>query len=55
MDTLALVEAERQQHGLLARVEAHVLLWLARGIPSHITADHLTALGFAALLLAGVF
>jgi archaetidylinositol phosphate synthase len=54
MDTLDFVEAERQQHGLLARVERYVLLWLARSIPSRITADHLTALGFAALLLAGV-
>jgi len=55
METSAFTEAERQQYGLLARVERQVLLWLARRMPSRISADHLTALGFVAFFLAGLF
>jgi archaetidylinositol phosphate synthase len=55
METSAFVEAERQQNGLLARVEKHALQWLAQRTPNRITADHLTATGFAALFLAGLF
>jgi phosphatidylglycerophosphate synthase len=54
METSAFVEAERQQHGLLAKAERQALLWLARRVPDRITADHLTLAGFAAFFLAGV-
>jgi len=54
MTTQAFVEAERQQHGLLAKVERYVLLWLARRIPAWVTPDHLTVVGFTAFFAAGL-
>jgi len=46
-------EAARRQESLLARHEKICLHWLARRMPAWINSDHLTALGFAAMLLAG--
>src|SRR5215475_2440994 len=54
MEISDFVEAERQQHGLFAKVERQVLLWLARRIPERITPDHLTILGFIAFFFAGL-
>jgi phosphatidylglycerophosphate synthase len=53
METSTFMEAERQQHGLLAKIERQVLLWLAQRVPERITADHLTLTGFIALFFAG--
>lgn len=46
--------ASRQQQSLLAPLEKKVLLWLARRMPPWVGPDHLTLLGFAAMLMAGV-
>lgn len=46
-------EASRAQVSLLAPVEKKALLWLARHTPGWIHPDHLTALGFLAMLGAG--
>ncbi|HLG14376.1 MAG TPA: hypothetical protein VJH03_07725 [Blastocatellia bacterium] len=47
-------EALRQQQSFLAPAERACLHWLAGHTPSWITPDHLTLLGLAAMLLAGV-
>ncbi len=47
-------EASRAQVSMLAPLEKRVLLWLARRTPSWINPDHLTALGLAAMLGAGL-
>jgi hypothetical protein len=46
--------AKRVQLSLLSRIEKGVLLWLAERTPAAINSDHLTALGFAAQVMAGV-
>lgn len=46
--------ATRQQTSLLAPLERVCLAWLARNMPSRVKPDHLTLLGLAAMLLAGV-
>jgi archaetidylinositol phosphate synthase len=44
-----------REHGsLLADVEKRVLVWLARRMPRFINSDHLTVLGFLAMLMAGI-
>src|SRR5208282_340840 len=45
--------ATRIQESFTADVESKVLLWLAAKMPPWINSDHLTLLGFAAMLLAG--
>ncbi len=45
--------ATRIQESVTADVECTVLLWLAAKMPAWINSDHLTLLGFAAMLLAG--
>ena len=45
----------RIQASLLAAVEKRALVWLAERTPSSINSDHLTALGFAGQIGAGVF
>jgi len=47
-------EAQRAQVSLLAPVEKKALLWLARHTPAWINPDHLTALGLASMLGAGL-
>ncbi|MFN0169865.1 MAG: CDP-alcohol phosphatidyltransferase family protein [Bryobacteraceae bacterium] len=47
-------EAARAQHSLLAPLEKTCLVWLARQMPPWVTSDHLTALGLASMLAAGV-
>ncbi len=47
-------EASRAQVSLLAPLEKRALLWLARRTPAWIGPDHLTALGLAAMLGAGL-
>ena len=46
--------AVRQQTSLLAPLERVCLSWLARNMPSWVKPDHLTLLGFGAMLVAGV-
>jgi phosphatidylglycerophosphate synthase len=45
--------ATRIQESLTSRIERKALVWLAARMPAWINSDHLTALGFAATLLAG--
>lgn len=45
--------ADRQQTSLLAPIERVCLNWLARNMPPWVKPDHLTLLGFAAMLIAG--
>ena len=47
--------AVRQQTSILAPLERICLSWLARNMPSWVKPDHLTLLGFAAMLIAAVF
>jgi phosphatidylglycerophosphate synthase len=47
--------APRQHQSLLAPLEKKTLTWLAERMPPWVKPDHLTLLGFAAMLFAGVF
>jgi phosphatidylglycerophosphate synthase len=47
-------DAAREQTSLLAPIEKKALLWLAHHLPAWINSDHLTLLGFVAMVLAGV-
>ena len=44
----------REHRSFLAGVEKTALIWIARRLPRWVNSDHLTALGFAAMLLAGI-
>ena len=46
-------DAKRVQQSILAPAEKRILVWLARRMPARVNSDHLTALGFTAMLLAG--
>lgn len=46
--------ALRMQGSFLAGVEKHALVWMAERTPACINSDHLTFLGFAAQIMAGV-
>jgi len=48
------VQANREMTGVLVPLERRVLRWLVRRLPGWVTPDHLTGLGFAALVLAGL-
>src|SRR2546426_8315500 len=54
MQKTAFQEASREQVSLLAAIEKKCLIWLAWRTPRWINSDHLTALGLAALLGAGL-
>ncbi len=44
-----------REHGsILARAEKRALVWMAQRLPRRVNSDHLTLLGFAAMLLAGI-
>lgn len=47
-------DAKRVQQSLLSGVEKRVLIWMAERLPRRINADHLTLLGFASMIAAGV-
>ena len=47
-------EAERKQLSFLATAEKRVLVWLAHRMPAGVNSDHLTLLGFLAMLAAGL-
>ena len=44
----------RRELGLTGPVEKRILRWLAARVPARVHSDHLTALGFAATLSAGL-
>ncbi len=46
--------ANRVQTSLVARAEKHALVWMAERMPEAISSDHLTLLGIAAQVMAGV-
>ncbi len=46
--------ANRVHHSFLARIEKRSLVWMAERTPAAIHSDHLTILGFAAQLMAGL-
>src|SRR5438105_1300572 len=46
-------DATRSNTGLLAGAEKRVLLWIAARLPAWVTSDHLTGLGFVALVMVG--
>lgn len=48
------LEAKRVLESPLAAVEKRTLVWLAERMPRWVNSDHLTALGFAAMLGAGL-
>jgi archaetidylinositol phosphate synthase len=54
MQDSAFKEAGRAQTSFLAPVEKRILIWLARRTPAWINPDHLTVLGLAAMLGAGL-
>ena len=51
----AVGNTRRIQASLLASVEKKTLIWLAERTPAAINSDHLTAIGFAGQIMAGVF
>jgi phosphatidylglycerophosphate synthase len=51
----AVGNARRIQASFLASLEKRTLFWLAERTPEAINSDHLTALGFIAQVMAGVF
>jgi len=54
MGTGSFEEASREQVSFLAPVEKRCLIWMAERTPCWINSDHLTALGLAGLLGAGL-
>jgi archaetidylinositol phosphate synthase len=51
--SLPFADAIRLQESFTARAERKALAWLAARLPSWVNSDHLTLLGFIAMLLAG--
>jgi len=45
--------ADRAHTSLLASAEKRTLIWIATRLPGWVNSDHLTALGFVSLILAG--
>jgi phosphatidylglycerophosphate synthase len=54
MTATAFQEAKREQVSFLAPMEKRMLIWMAERTPEWINPDHLTALGLASLLGAGL-
>jgi archaetidylinositol phosphate synthase len=49
----AMIGGRRELSGLTSAVEKRVLVFLAERMPARVNADHLTALGFLAMVVAG--
>ena len=47
--------AQRVQESILAGIEKHVLVWIARRLPPAINSDHLSLLGLLSMIAAGAF
>jgi archaetidylinositol phosphate synthase len=45
--------ADRAHTSFLAAAEKKSLIWIATRLPAQVNSDHLTALGFISLILAG--
>ena len=54
MATQQFKDAERKQLSMLAAIEKKTLIWLAQRMPAWVNSDHLTGLGFAAMIAAGL-
>jgi phosphatidylglycerophosphate synthase len=54
MPTTSFKSASRQQDNVLAAVEKRTLVWLAHRMPSWVSSDHLTLLGFFGMVMTGV-
>ena len=54
MPSTAFKTAIRQQESILSPLEKKTLAWLAQHMPGWVNSDHLTALGFAAMILTGL-
>jgi archaetidylinositol phosphate synthase len=54
MSSIAFKTAIRQQGSILSPLEKRALAWLAGHMPARVNSDHLTALGFAGMVLTGV-
>lgn len=52
-NTPSFKDAKRIQESITSRWERKALLWLAARIPARVNSDHLTLLGFVAMILAG--
>ena len=52
-ESIPFANAIRLQESFTARAERRALAWLAGRLPSWINSDHLTLIGFAAMILAG--
>jgi archaetidylinositol phosphate synthase len=44
----------REQSSILAKAEKLALVWMAQRLPRRVNSDHLTLLGFTAMMLAGI-
>ena len=53
MSETTMFQDARRELGLTGSLEKRILLWLAARLPAAVGSDHLTALGFAAMLGAG--
>lgn len=53
-DATAQAAHSRVNHGLLAGPEKRALVWLARRLPPAINSDHLSGMGLAAMITAGL-
>jgi phosphatidylglycerophosphate synthase len=45
---------DRENNGLSAAAEKRLLVWMAKRMPRWVNSDHLTALGFAGMIFAGL-
>ncbi len=52
--TRAFRDAQRDHQSFLAPLEKKVLIWLAQRMPARVNSDHLTLLGFVAMLGVGL-
>jgi phosphatidylglycerophosphate synthase len=52
-ESIPFANAVRLQEGFTARAERRALAWLAARLPSWINSDHLTLIGFVAMIFAG--
>ena len=54
MDKGEFKDAARAQVSLLAPIEKKCLIWLAERMPAWLNSDHLTVIGFVAMVMAGL-
>ena len=54
METQRQSQHVRHQHSLLSSIEKRILIWIAKRLPLWLNSDHLTLLGFLAMLGIGL-